>query len=83
MHTLKTNTLLLLAFACLVFSVSSQDDDTHPDSEDHGTSTAVANLTEEQIWGFGFLAGFGISLIGFLAALVLLIGKKCCSLGCF
>lgn len=36
------------------------------------------HLTVAQIWGFGILAGIGISLIGFLAAIILLVAKKCC-----
>ena len=36
-------------------------------------------LTTAQIWGFGTLAGIGISAIGFVAAFLLLIAKKCCS----
>lgn len=33
-------------------------------------------MTIAQIWGFGVLAGLGISLIGFVAAIILLIAKK-------
>jgi hypothetical protein len=40
-------------------------------------------LTKSQIWGFGFLAGFGISLIGFLTALAIVCFKKMASDGCF
>jgi hypothetical protein len=37
-------------------------------------------LSHEQIWGFGVLAGVGISSIGFVAALILVVAKKCCNL---
>lgn len=80
---IRTHSILLLIFACFFLRASSQDDHDHADTDDHSTDPQAANLTNEQIWGFGFLAGFGISLIGFLAAIVLLIGKKCCSLACF
>lgn len=36
-------------------------------------------MTNAQVWGFGILAGVGISLIGFVAAIILLVAKKCCN----
>jgi hypothetical protein len=36
-----------------------------------------------QRWGFGFLAGLGISLIGFLTALVIVFCKSMASDACF
>lgn len=40
-------------------------------------------LNESQIWGYGFLAGFGISLIGFLTALLIVCCKTVASDACF
>lgn len=39
----------------------------------------VVLLTESESWGFGMLTGFGVSLIGFLAALLLVCIQKCAS----
>lgn len=44
---------------------------------------AEATLTTSESWGYGFLAGFGISLIGFIAAFILLFMQKCVTEGCF
>lgn len=35
-------------------------------------------LTKAQIWGFGILAGIAVSMLGFFAAFVLVVAKKCC-----
>ena len=40
-------------------------------------------MTSAQIWGFGFLACLGISLIGFIAAGILLIIKRIGNDSCF
>lgn len=37
------------------------------------------DLTTSQAWGFGMLAGFGVSLIGLLAALLVVAVRKCLS----
>lgn len=44
---------------------------------------AEATLSTSEAWGFGFLAGFCISLLGFVAAFILICFQKCLSEGCF
>ncbi len=51
------------------------------------TLVAVARadptLTSSECWGYGFLTGFGVSMVGFLAALILICLQKCLTEGCF
>ena len=63
--------ILLLAFCAI-----AQDDHGHDDHDDHATTP---DLTVPQIWGFGFLGGLAVSLIGFVAALIVVGLKRCCS----
>lgn len=42
-----------------------------------------ATLTSEQAWGYGFLTGFCLSLLGFVAAILLTCFQKCLTEGCF
>lgn len=51
----------------LLIAVAAQDDHDH---EEHALTTA-------QAWGFGMLAGFGVSLIGLFAALFVIGIKQC------
>lgn len=44
---------------------------------------ANSTLTSSESWGYGFLAGFGLSLLGFVAALILICLQKCLTEGCF
>lgn len=46
-------------------------------------SNAEPTLTSSESWGYGFLAGFCLSLLGFVAALVLICLQKCLTEGCF
>lgn len=63
---MKSFTILVI----LTIAVSCQD------SID--TSSEQPDLNKSQVWGFGILAGFGISLMGFIAAIILVGSKKCC-----
>ena len=46
-----------------------------------GTGTAILNAS--QSWGYGILAGFCLSLIGFIAAIILVCCKNNASDRCF
>ena len=67
-----TTPFVLITSLCLFISKCQE---TETESESESTT-----LNHSQIWGFGVLAGFGISSIGFIAALILVIAKKCCNL---
>lgn len=53
---------------CSLFVAAIAQDD--HDHEEHA-------LTTGQAWGFGMLAGFGVSLIGLFAALFVIAIKRC------
>jgi hypothetical protein len=63
---MKSFTILAL----LIMSITCQDT--------LDTTTSQSDLTKSQVWGFGMLTGFGISMMGFIAALILVGAKKCC-----
>ena len=65
---MKASTLFVLL---LVLAYAEEDHDHHHEEEGH--------LSEAQIWGFGFLAGLAVSLIGFIAAIIVVVIRKCCS----
>jgi zinc transporter ZupT len=44
---------------------------------------ADPTLTSSESWGYGFLTGFGLSLLGFVAALILICLQRCLTVGCF
>jgi hypothetical protein len=44
---------------------------------------ADPTLSSSESWGYGLLTGFGLSLLGFVAALILICLQKCLSEGCF
>jgi zinc transporter ZupT len=44
---------------------------------------ADPTLTTSESWGYGFLAGFCLSLLGFVAAILLICFQKCLSESCF
>ena len=71
-----TKSQFVLLFITLLALIHCQEDHDE-DHEDHHEEEN--HLTNPQIWGFGFLAGLGVSLIGFIAAILLLIIKKCLS----
>lgn len=70
MYAHKSHLLLALALTLLPSAQAQDHEESHL-------------LTKPQIWGFGFLAGLGISLIGFVAAIILVCAKKCASPTCF
>ena len=72
-NNLKITIILLLALT----SICQDDHDGH----DHEEESNLILVSER--WGFGFLAGFGISLIGFLTAIVLVCSKNVASDFCF
>jgi|688.fasta_scaffold268933_3 zinc transporter ZupT len=41
------------------------------------------DFTTSESWGYGFLAGFCLSLVGFIAAFILVCFQKCLSESCF
>jgi hypothetical protein len=47
------------------------------------TEGSTRTLNEAQSWGYGMLAGFCLSMIGFIAAIVLVCCKKNASDACF
>jgi zinc transporter ZupT len=44
---------------------------------------ADATLTTSECWGYGFLTGFCLSMLGFVAALLLICIQRCLTEGCF
>lgn len=72
-HYLISMLKLLTLFFISLILVSAQD----------SNGSTFEPLTIAQIWGFGVLAGFGVSILGFLAAFVLVFAKKCCNAECF
>ena len=60
-------------------TVEDHSEDAHAD--EHASESEV--ITIPQRWGFGFLAGLGVSLIGFLTALVIVFCKNLASDACF
>ena len=41
------------------------------------------DLTTSESWGYGFLTGFCLSLMGFVAAIILVSCQRCLSESCF
>ena len=76
------STKIFFILFALLSLIRTQDDHDHEHEEQHHEEEE-GHLTEQQIWGFGFLAGLAISIIGFLAAIIVLILKKFCSLTSF
>ena len=69
---------LILVIVLIVFAYAEDD---HEEDEHH--EEEEKKLTNPQIWGFGFLAGLAVSLIGFIAAILLILLKKCVALSKF
>lgn len=65
----------LLVICTLTVTTICQE---HDDHDEHEHEDEEVLLTRAQVWGFGILAGIGISMLGFIAAFVLVIAKKCC-----
>jgi hypothetical protein len=47
------------------------------------SNSSTKSLNEAQSWGYGILAGFCLSMIGFLAAIILVCCKSKASDACF
>ena len=70
---MKVSTIFILV---LLFTLTFAEEDHDHEHEEEG------HLEEAQIWGFGFLASLAVSLIGFIAAIVVVGIRKCCSDSC-
>lgn len=64
----------LIAICTLTVATICQEHDEH----EHEDEDEEVLLTRAQVWGFGILAGIGVSMLGFIAAFVLVMAKKCC-----
>jgi zinc transporter ZupT len=76
MRTFREVLFVIILLLCLV---RAEDDD----HDDHDHEEEEEMMTEAQIWGFGFLGGLAVSLIGFIAAIIVVLIKRCGSDGCF
>jgi hypothetical protein len=47
--------------------------------EEETAETTETTLNSAEAWGYGFLTGFALSLIGFVAAIMIVFLKKCIS----
>jgi zinc transporter ZupT len=65
------NKLIVFSLILLTIAVKAQTD---PDDEGHHEE-----LTDAQAWGFGILAGAGLSIVGVLAAILIVCIRTCMS----
>lgn len=79
---MRTFREVLFVIILLLWLARAEDDD-HDHHDDHDHEEEEEMMTEAQIWGFGFLGGLAVSLIGFIAAIIVVLIKRCGSDGCF
>lgn len=78
---LKLLFLLLLITITLSQSIKVADEDDHDEHEEENHKDHMIEVPAR--WGFGFLAGLAVSLVGFATALVIVFCKRLTSDTCF